>query len=516
MIRNCQLPLFIKLIQMKKTLFIFAILALGFSTLNAQTVTLPDAYKEAPDFRPDNQLQYLNAMAAMKKLTAGQLTAMAEKLQPYGSQTNTALQYALNGYAGYVMKPGREHLRKTTVQAYGQALSKVEGNMNKQFIIRQLQLMGDADAIKFLSPCLSDSFLSRSAAQALATIATPDAKQTLRAALQSANSANRIPLIEALGDCRDKKAVSLITAFAKSKNTPLKKVALYALASIGQPSSANVLLNAARDKDFQFTPANATSDCMLFIHRLMADGHQKAAKDLIHKLQKQINAEDNPGVYQAVVQFKKEVNGGGKQQPNTLSDAEQKAGFKLLFNGKNLDGWVGNKAGYKVDNGAIAVHPGHGSGGNLFTESEYSNFVFRFQFKLTPGANNGIGIRAPLDENAAYQGMEIQVLDNTAEKFNHLHLYQYHGSVYGVIPAKRGYLNPVGQWNKEEIRVNGTKIKVTLNGHVIVNGDIAPSIANGTMDHKDHPGLKNIKGHIGFLGHGSVVWFRDIRIRKLL
>src|SRR5665213_918576 len=195
--------------------------------------------------------------------------------------------------------------------------------------------------------------------------------------------------------------------------------------------------------------------------------------------------------------------------------AQSSSGFISLFNGKNLDGWTGNKAGYQVENGAIVVNPGSGSGGNLYTEKEFDNFVMRFQFKLTPGANNGIGIRAPLEGDAAYVGMEIQVLDNTADEYKDLHPYQYHGSVYGVIPAKRGYLKPVGQWNKEEIRADGTKIKVTLNGNVIVDGDIAPSIANGTMDHKPHPGLRNKKGHIGFLGHGSVVYFRDIQVEPL-
>ena len=87
--------------------------------------------------------------------------------------------------------------------------------------------------------------------------------------------------------------------------------------------------------------------------------------------------------------------------------------------------------------------------------------------------------------------------------------------VYGVIPAKRGYLKPVGQWNEEEIRAEGPKIKVTLNGHAIVDGDIDQASKNGTADHKQHPGLKNTKGHIGFLGHGTVVRFRDIRIKSL-
>ncbi len=191
-------------------------------------------------------------------------------------------------------------------------------------------------------------------------------------------------------------------------------------------------------------------------------------------------------------------------------------GFITLFNGKNLDGWVGNKQSYVVENGAIVVKPeGGGSGGNLFTEGEYSNFEFRFEFQLTPGANNGLGIHAPLDGDAAYVGKEIQILDNTAAKYAGLKPYQYHGSVYGVIPAKRDYLKPVGEWNEEAVIVRGPKIKVILNGTTIVDGDLLEASQNGTIDGNDHPGLKRSRGHIGFLGHGDVVRFRNIRVKEL-
>lgn len=199
-----------------------------------------------------------------------------------------------------------------------------------------------------------------------------------------------------------------------------------------------------------------------------------------------------------------------------LTVSEQAEGFRALFNGKNLDGWVGNKVDYKVDNGDILVDPtGGGGSGNLYTEKEYADFAFRFEFQLTPGANNGIGIRAPLEGDAAYAGMEIQVLDNTAPVYANLQKYQYHGSVYGVIPARREFLKPVGEWNEEEIWIQGTRIKITLNGTVIVDGDIAEASKNGTIDHNQHPGLKNAKGHIGFLGHGSVLRFRNVRIKTL-
>ncbi len=191
-----------------------------------------------------------------------------------------------------------------------------------------------------------------------------------------------------------------------------------------------------------------------------------------------------------------------------VPDAE---GFVPLFNGKDLTGWTGDTKGYVAENGAIVCRPG----GNLFTEGEYADFAFRFEFKLTPNANNGIGIRAPLDGNAAYAGMEIQVLDDSGSEYTKLQPYQYHGSIYGVVPCERGHQKPVGEWNSEEIIAQGPRIIVKLNGATIVDADIEKASAGGTLDHNAHPGLKNKTGHIGFLGHGSIVEFRNMRIKEL-
>jgi len=204
-----------------------------------------------------------------------------------------------------------------------------------------------------------------------------------------------------------------------------------------------------------------------------------------------------------------------KSAEYVLTPKEKEEGFVSLFNGSDLNSWDGNKVSYTVEDGMIVIKPGDDSGGNLYTVKEYSDFIFRFEFQLTPGANNGLAIRTPKEGDAAYVGMELQILDNTAAIFADLEPYQYHGSVYGVIPARRGFLRPVGEWNYEEVTVKGTRIKVVLNGATIVDGDIAEAIEKGTIDGKDHPGLKNSKGHIGFLGHGSVVRFRNLRIKEL-
>lgn len=198
-----------------------------------------------------------------------------------------------------------------------------------------------------------------------------------------------------------------------------------------------------------------------------------------------------------------------------LSDQEKKEGFEMLFDGTNLDKWTDSPAYQINEEGAIRSNPDAKFGKNIYTKEQYGDFVYRFEFKLTPGANNGVGVRTPIEGDAAYLGYEIQILDDEADVYKNLKPYQYHGSVYGIIPAKRGALRPMGEWNEQEIRMQGSKIKVILNGQVIVDGDIKEATKNGTADKKDHPGLKQTKGHIGFLGHGTEVFMRNIRVKKL-
>lgn len=191
-----------------------------------------------------------------------------------------------------------------------------------------------------------------------------------------------------------------------------------------------------------------------------------------------------------------------------LSPKDAKDGFVSLFDGHTLKGWQGDVKGYAVENGTIVCR-----GVNLFTAKQYANFVFRFEFKLPPAGNNGVGIRTPLQGDAAYAGMEIQILDDGHPNYKDLQPYQAHGSIYGIVPAKRGFLKPVGQWNQEEIVANGSHIKVTLNGTVITDADL--SKIDKTMDHQEHPGLHNAKGYVGWLGHGDPVAFRNVRIKTL-
>ncbi|MCR5760011.1 MAG: DUF1080 domain-containing protein [Bacteroidales bacterium] len=214
---------------------------------------------------------------------------------------------------------------------------------------------------------------------------------------------------------------------------------------------------------------------------------------------------------------------------SSLTPEEVAEGFEMLFDGTSLDKWQGNKECYVPMNGTIYVSANYGATGNLYTNKKYKDFIYRFEFCfLREGVNNGVGIRTPMGVDAAYDGMcEVQILDHDAPMYDGLREYQVHGSVYGIIPAKRIKHKPLGEWETEEIIVRGTHVKVTVNGEVIVDGDVrkvckghnvAPdggSENKYTVDHRNHPGLFNKEGYISFCGHGEGLKIRNVRIKEL-
>jgi hypothetical protein len=190
------------------------------------------------------------------------------------------------------------------------------------------------------------------------------------------------------------------------------------------------------------------------------------------------------------------------------------AEYVELFDGKSLDGWEGAVEGYTIQDGMLVCK--EGAAGNLLTKQEFSDFDLRFEFLLVPDANNGLAVRAPLEGDAAYEGIELQILDNDAKKYGELKDWQHHGSIYGVAAAKRGFQKPIGQWNQQQVICRGRHITIILNGTKILDVDLDEVAPNGkTVDGKEHPGLARKSGRVGFLSHGDKVSFRNIRIRDL-
>ncbi len=201
-----------------------------------------------------------------------------------------------------------------------------------------------------------------------------------------------------------------------------------------------------------------------------------------------------------------------------LPKEEVDQGFVKIFNEKNLDNWVGLKGStdsyYIEGDTLICKATGHE---HIFTKKEFADFILRLQIKLEPGGNNGVGIRTKVSKVPHLEGMEAQVLDDPSPRYTKLKPYQFHGSIYGVVPAKTGHLKPTGQWNTEEIICQGSHVKVTLNGTVIVDVDL-DKIERPTLDNKEHPGLKYKKGRISLHAHGNYgarVFFRNVRVKEL-
>lgn len=214
-----------------------------------------------------------------------------------------------------------------------------------------------------------------------------------------------------------------------------------------------------------------------------------------------------------------------KPDPNvvaakTATAILEAAAWSDLFNGKDLTGWSGDTPGYSVEDGILICKKG---GKTLQTEKTYSDFAMQFEFKLEESGNNGIGIRVPKDGYPSRDGMEIQILDHDGKVYrgeavmadgktqtlSWLKPWQYHGSVYGIYPARIGYLKPVGEWNSQTIIAIEDHIMVILNGAVIVDAfldDITP------VDGTPHPGMKNKEGHIVLAGHSDRVEFRNLKV----
>jgi hypothetical protein len=196
-------------------------------------------------------------------------------------------------------------------------------------------------------------------------------------------------------------------------------------------------------------------------------------------------------------------------------DGAEENGFKPLFNGKDLQGWkvyAGKPENWRAEDGMI-VCAGK-SGGWLGTERDYANFELRLEYRLRPGGNSGVYLRAPTKGWISRAGMEIQLLDDYHPRYAQIDFYQYTGSIYHVVAPTRRASKKAGEWNRLAIRADGRKVTVTLNGIKIVDADLDrcrqdPEVA------KEHPGLARTTGKIGLQSHTGRALFRNLRVKEL-
>ncbi len=185
-------------------------------------------------------------------------------------------------------------------------------------------------------------------------------------------------------------------------------------------------------------------------------------------------------------------------------------GFVPLFNGKDLAGWkvyAGKMEVWGAEKGVMYVQ---GGGGWLMTEKEYGDFELRLDFKMPKMGNSGVGIHAPLKGDPAYEGMEIQLLDDA--NWKGLRPEQHTGSIYDVVAAAKQVNKPFGEWNAMRIVCKGRQVLVEVNGEKLVDANLDEY----AKDHgKKHPGILRDKGYIGFQSYNFRVEFRNIYIKTL-
>ena len=203
---------------------------------------------------------------------------------------------------------------------------------------------------------------------------------------------------------------------------------------------------------------------------------------------------------------------GAVEANEILRGEEFGTAFEPIFNGRDLEGWFGDKNGKLVANGELIWS----DGGHIYTVREFADFVFRFEFVMTAGGNNGLAIRSTGKGNPAYDAMcELQILDDGHKRYAAVKPRQVHGSAYGMAGAYRGYLRAAGEWNYQEVIVKGSTIQVELNGVIILETDL--SKISDYMGGREHPGKMLKKGHLGFAAHGPehVLRFRRLSVKEL-
>ena len=414
-------------------------------------------------------------------------------------------------------------------EQYAKVKYAIEGARNKSRFYGVLAQSGTDEAVADLTKAYEAG--STDALSALMETDNYDAAATLLKAGQAGNKqalSSYLSKVSKFESDPDKRCDAVKEALASTTDTDIQKQALGILRNTPTASAFTTAGQYFGNSATAIPAAEAVKDIAA---KCIDDIPFEEKLETLDKAVKAFKARGEADDEYAVSAINKMISETEAPMPiSFLTDEEAAQGFEMLFDGTNLDKWTGNKKSYQVINNTIYVSASYGAQGNLYTIKEYKDFVYRFEFCFVrPGVNNGVGIRTPMGVDAAYDGMcEVQILDHDDPIYaGWLKEYQVHGSVYGVIPAKRIVHKPLGEWSTEEIRVQGTHITVTVNGEVIVDGDIKEACQGHnvapegmdknpyTVDHNNHPGMFNAQGHIGFLGHGAGVKFRNVRVLDL-
>ncbi|MGI4727431.1 MAG: 3-keto-disaccharide hydrolase [Janthinobacterium lividum] len=211
---------------------------------------------------------------------------------------------------------------------------------------------------------------------------------------------------------------------------------------------------------------------------------------------------------------------------NQLTKTEQQQGWKMLFNGKNTDGWHSylkpkTEAAWMVKDGALTLDPKAEGQGDLLTNKEYENFELAVEWKISAEGNSGIifGVHEDPVFNATYDtGIEMQVLDNKGaednKKANHLA-----GSLYDMKAPSADVAKPAGEWNMVKIRKEKGHLTFWMNGTKTIETQMGSPEWESFINNSKFKTWKNFakypKGHLALQDHGHEVAFRNIMIKEL-
>ena len=215
------------------------------------------------------------------------------------------------------------------------------------------------------------------------------------------------------------------------------------------------------------------------------------------------------------------ISAPARSEENTLTDAEKRNGWVLLFDGKSTQGWMSPKGKplpqSHVQAGSLNPHPCEYM---LTYEKPLSNFVLAADFKISPKCNSGIFVRtSPLTarpgKDVGFNGLEIAIDDTRDADFHDT------GAIYDLVKPKINAMKPVGEWNHIQITSERNIIEVEVNGTLVSRMDLDEwTEANKRPDGSSHKFDIAYKGHprtgyIGLQDHGSNCWFRNIKLRSL-
>ena len=213
--------------------------------------------------------------------------------------------------------------------------------------------------------------------------------------------------------------------------------------------------------------------------------------------------------------------------PNTISRGEKQNGWLLLFDGSTTDNWRGYNMNefpdsWDIQDGSLTMSTRTGGESkDIITTRTYGNFAFSVEFKLSKAGNSGVIFQVAEDPGYKYPyetGPEFQIIDHD-NWHNRLEDNEICGANYAMYPPVARPYKPLGEWNHILIVVDGNSVTQMLNGEIVVEYE---KNSEDWLQHRDSGKWKNFpdygkfnEGHIALQNHGTVVWFRNIKLKEL-